>query len=71
MPIVNMRSLTVSELIQALLDLKQPHARVEVRGEVVAPDAGYNLVVDAHMHVTDVHSRHGVVVLEGKDTIAH
>ncbi len=60
------RPITVSELIQALLELNQPHARVEVRGGVLC-DIGPNVVpftMPFTQTVTSARSELNRVVLE-------
>lgn len=64
-----MRAITVSELINELLQAKQPHARVEVRGEATCDSEehlhGYNSF-NTKLTVTSVRSVHGIVILEGE-----
>lgn len=59
------RPLTNTELIQQLLELRQPHALVEVQGHVVCDDQheSYNDVA-VRMQVVGVRSALNKVVLE-------
>lgn len=56
-----MRSLTTSEVIQALLEAGQPHAKVEVRGRVPCERDGTRAF---QQRVTGVRTEHNLVVVE-------
>jgi hypothetical protein len=59
------RPMEVQELIQALLEARQPHAMVEVRGEVELTDADMEAEsADFDQRVTGVRTELNRVVLE-------
>lgn len=62
---MNNRPLEVQELIQALLEARQPHARVVVRGDVTC-DSEHDSYEDIHFtqRVTGVRTECNAVILE-------